>query len=265
VLAAFATAALAAAPGPAELSYDLRIDLPVTAALGSGWLLSEYAFKAQLAPATCRWCARNAFDDAGRALRAAPSQVRGARVASDVIGIALVPAAVLGADALLTWAGGGTWREGLVDALLVIEAMVAAQSLNQLVKFAAGRERPFVADLVGIEKSFTDEPEDNNLSFFSGHSSYAFSLVAAAATIARARGYRYWWAVLAVGLPLAATTATLRIVGGKHYLSDVLTGSLLGALIGWGVPALFHRPVQAGPVTAQLTVGASGLALSGRW
>lgn len=265
MLAVIATVMLASAPGPAELSYDLRIDLPGTGALGAWWLLSEYAFKAQLAPVTCRWCARNGFDDAGRALRAGLSQVKGARTASDLVGIALVPVTMLGADALFTWVGGGTWREGLVDALLIIEAVTVSQALTQGVKFAAGRERPFVTDLVGIEKAFTDAPEDNNLSFFSGHTSLVFSFVAATATIVRARGYRHWWAVLAAGLPLAVTTATLRIVGDKHYLTDVLTGAVFGTLLGFGVPALFHRPLQAGPVTAELSAGPSGVGLSGRW
>ncbi len=263
MLTALLTVGLATAP--AELSYDLRVDGPVTAALGAWWVLSEAVFKKQLAPATCRWCARNGLDDAVRVLRASPQDVKAVRITSDLFGIAGVPLTMLAADALFTWRGDGTWRDALVDALLIVEAMVASQALNQAVKFAAGRERPFVAQLSPAEKALTDEPADNDLSFFSGHTSYAFSLVAATATVLRARGYRHWWAVLVAGAPLAVTTAVLRIVGDKHYFTDVVTGAAIGTLFGVGIPALFHRPVQAGPVTAELSAGPSGFAVTGRW
>jgi membrane-associated phospholipid phosphatase len=253
------------AAGPAELSYDLRVDLPVTVGLGAWWLSSEYAFKRELAPAQCRWCGENALDDAARAIRAPRDQQAGAARASDLLGVVTTPLALLGLDALLTAGGGGSWRDALVDTLLIVEAMVASQAVNQVVKFSAGRERPFVAALPAAEKSQTAQPDDNNLSFFSGHSSYTFSLVAASATIARARGYRYWWVVLAAGLPLAATTAVLRMVADEHYLTDVFTGASFGLLVGWAVPILFHRPVQVGPVTAALAPAPGGAALSGTW
>jgi membrane-associated phospholipid phosphatase len=184
---------------------------------------------------------------------------------SDVTASVLTPIAVLGLDFLLAWKSDATWRDGAIDALLIIEASVASQALNQGVKFLAGRERPFVAALPADQKSMTEHPNDNNLSFFSGHSSLTFSLVAAGATIAHARGYKYWWAILAAGLPLAATTALLRMVADKHYLTDVLAGAALGALIGWGLPTLFHRPLRVGPVTASLSPSLGGAALVGTW
>ena len=51
----------------------------------------------------------------------------------------------------------------------------------------------------------------------------------------------------------------------KHYLTDVLTGAVFGAALGFGLPALFHRPVKAGPVEARITAGAGGLAVVGQW
>ena len=263
VLAAIATVLVTTAP--AELQYDLRVDVPVTVGLGAWWLLSEFAFKHQLAPPRCRWCDRNALDDAGRALRAPVERQPAASLASDVVGVIATPVLMVGLDAAFTRFGGGTWRHAAVDALLVIEAMVASQALNQVVKFIAGRERPLVAQLPEDQKPLTKQPDDNNLSFFSGHTSYTFSLVAATATIVRARGYAHWWVVPAVGLPFAVTTALLRLAADKHYLTDVLTGAALGVLLGVGVPVLFHRPVQVGPVTARLTAGGRGVALVGEW
>jgi membrane-associated phospholipid phosphatase len=141
--------------------------------------------------------------------------------------------------------------------------------LNQGVKFAVGRERPFAHVLSEDEKLLTDHPEDNNLSFYSGHASSAFALAVAAGTVAELRGYpnRGW--VWAVGLPLAATTALLRMAADKHYLSDVAVGALVGSAFGVAVPLLLHgrqAPVGSG---ATLRVspgpGMAGLMLSGQF
>jgi len=43
------------------------------------------------------------------------------------------------------------------------------------------------------------------------------------------------------GYAVAATTATFRVVGDMHYASDVLTGALMGTIIGYGVPLLHYR------------------------
>jgi membrane-associated phospholipid phosphatase len=40
---------------------------------------------------------------------------------------------------------------------------------------------------------------------------------------------------------LAAVTASLRIVSGAHFLSDVLTSALISSLYGWVIPALHFK------------------------
>jgi membrane-associated phospholipid phosphatase len=257
--------ALTTIAAPAKLTYDIRLDLPATLALGTWSLASELSLKDQLAPARCKWCGRNAVDDAARVIRAPLNARATAATVSDVLGIAAVPAVVLGLDAFLTWRGEGEWQDAALDMLLIIEAMTAAQALTQVVKFTTGRERPFVAALPEPEKATTLKPVDNNLSFYSGHTTYAFALVAAGATIARARGYAQWWLMLAAGAPLALSTALLRMVSDRHYLTDVLAGALLGGLIGWGLPTLFHRPVRVGPVEAVLAPSLGGAAVTGTW
>ncbi|HSO33467.1 MAG TPA: phosphatase PAP2 family protein, partial [Labilithrix sp.] len=54
------------------------------------------------------------------------------------------------------------------------------------------------------------------------------------------RGYRLMPLVWATLMPLAVATGYLRIAGDKHYLSDVLTGAILGAAVGVALPLLFH-------------------------
>jgi hypothetical protein len=103
----------------------------------------------------------------------------------------------------------------------VTEAAAAALLLNQAVKLLAGRKRPyaFFDNDVGYSKS------EDNLSFYGGHTSFGFTVVAATVTVASMRGYP--------GVGIAAD---------QHYLTDILVGAAVGGLVGWAVPRVFHSP-----------------------
>jgi len=62
------------------------------------------------------------------------------------------------------------------DTLLIAEAGVIAADVTQLSKLLVGRERPSVHALAPDEKLRAPRHADNNLSFFSGHTSEAFAL-----------------------------------------------------------------------------------------
>jgi membrane-associated phospholipid phosphatase len=249
------------------LAHDLKIDIPVTAVAGLGWISSEVGLKSTLAPAACRWCdgdgsgkdSLNGFDAAGRSLRWSDPRV--ADTLSNLDAFVLLPVALLGLDALAAHRDGALdgWP---VDAVILVETVSAQAALNQLVKFAVGRERPFVHVLPAGEKGFTAAPSDNNLSFYSGHSSLAFSLAVGAGTIAHLRGYRSEPLIWAVGLPLAAGAAYLRMAADKHYATDVIVGSIAGAALGFVVPSLFHRRAASGPSGRFPTLVAVSIPLS---
>ncbi len=269
VLALVLTAeAAGAAPAPARLRWDPRIDLPVAGVLAGGWALSELALKKPLAPDACGWCATNGFDTAVRRLfnpSLAPSAfgVHGPDTASNVVGFAALPVAVLGIDGLLAWLSGGTWRDFLVDGVLVLEATFAALLLNQVVKFAVARARPYTIGATPEELAGAKDPKDHYLSFFSGHSTFAFGLAVSAGMVATLRGYRHAWLAWAVGLPLAATTALLRLAADKHWASDILVGLAVGAGTAVAIPLVFHGREQAPAVS--VSVLPNGVALSGRF
>jgi len=236
--AVVASVMLAAGPLRAdELELDLGWDLGLTLGFGSAWILSE-AFKGELAPEACRWCEPNGFDTAARdALRL--DDTAAADATSYVVGFALLPALVLGLNAASARDEGHA-VQGAEDLLLVAEAVALSASLNQLTKFLVGRERPFVHALEPGWKDRTRDPADNNLSFFSGHTTLAFAVAVSGATVATLRGYDtapYLWAI---GGALAILTGGLRIAADRHYLSDVLVGAAVGSLVGWAVPWL-HR------------------------
>ena len=115
-------------------------------------------------------------------------------------------------------------------------------AMNQVVKFIVGRERPFVHALPEADKPHTARPSDNNLSFFSGHTTMAFAMAASAGTVASMRRYRLAPWIWAVGIAVATVTGYLRIAADVHYASDVLTGAVVGSLAGFAVPYLFHGP-----------------------
>jgi membrane-associated phospholipid phosphatase len=253
--------ALVACPAGAqirELRYDSVADLAVTLGGGAAWLVSE-SFKPQLAPAACRWCAVGALDSGVRG-SLVWSDPASANSASNLIAFVAAPLVAVGVDALAASHDGASDRVA-VDALLIAEATILAADVNQLTKFLVARERPFVHALPDARKPLTPDPADNDLSFFSGHTTETFALAAAAGTVATMRGYS--WAPLAwtAGGALAVTTAYLRIAADKHWLTDVVAGVLLGGAVGAAVPYLLHRPADApAPSPPQATTAALSFA-----
>lgn len=231
-------------PRPRELEHDLPIDGALTATTLGFVILSEER-KADLAPTRCRWCDRdgagndtlNALDrGARRALRW--RDPRWAARLSDVTAFLLSPGAGYG-----TLAGAAFHDRAEasypVDTLLVLEAFAFAELANEVGKYAAARERPFVHASLAAGEGREPDPDDN-LSFYSGHTSIAFSVATASGTIASLRGYRLAPVVWAAALPFAALTGYLRIAADKHSLTDVLAGAVLGSAFGVLVPVLFH-------------------------
>jgi len=70
-------------------------------------------------------------------------------------------------------------RELPVDILIVAEAAVITGNVTELAKYSFARERPYVHYRSPSEREAQKKPSDN-LSFFSGHSSLAFSLAVSA-------------------------------------------------------------------------------------
>ena len=241
-------------PGVSRLAYDTRIDVSVTAALAT-WVITAEILKAQLVPEKCRWCYRAA--DGADALNPVDGTVRrtllwkdthAAGVASDVVAYGLLPASSIGLPVLAAHEDGAL-SYAPIDGLVIAETTLIAASANQFVKFLFARERPFVHYLPrspdGL-RALTDSPSDDNLSFYSGHTNLAFALATSSGTVSTMRGYSLAPVVWASGLALATAVGYLRIAADKHYLSDVLTGVVVGSLIGVGAPLLFH-PQESAP------------------
>ncbi len=257
-LAVAASALRARAEPPEPLRYDLRVDGAI--ALGT-WAVyggSELA-KGSLAPSTCRWCEPGTLDAKVREALVW-GYVDQARTASDLIAFAVLPLGMAGHQ-LIAARSAGDAHAGWVDVLIVAEAAGIAMDVNQLVKFAAGRQRPFVHYGNWSDPNRKPDPDDN-LSFYSGHTTFTFAVAAAAGTVSSLRGYRSAPWVWGIGLTLATATGYLRIAGDKHYLTDVLVGAGTGLAAGIALPRLMHprEGAASGGTTMTLTPFPLGVA-----
>lgn len=230
-------------------SYDLATDLAVTAAAAGG-SLTLLGLKNQLAPAACHWCSPPGLDaDVTRWL--GWSNAGAASKVSDVLEVAL-GAGVLG-NALLDGYRRGDVGAGMVNVLLITEATSIALFVDTGVKYAVGRARPYV----WLSGSPTDT-RDGNLSFFSGHTTFAFAVAASSSTLLLSQHAPGAEIATVASFAGAAVVGYLRIAADAHYLTDVLAGAAAGTLVGWAVPYFLH-PSKDGPV--QLRPAAGGIAI----
>jgi len=237
------TAARAAAAAPdnrSPYSVTSEVELPLVMTLGLGAaLLPRLLTPATLAAPPCGACDPQqiwpAFDRG-----AADNDSRAAALASDVLLGSLAAGATFGS--LIDVAiddddeGARGWGQ---DVLVTAEALTITLALTQLTKYLVRRARPFTYNpAVDSARKLT---RTAGLSFFSGHTSMAF-------TSAAALSYTFWrrhpgdglgrGLVLGLSLSAAAATGILRVLAGKHYWTDVIVGALVGGAVGLLVPLL---------------------------
>jgi membrane-associated phospholipid phosphatase len=253
---------------PVELRLNLPLDLGITLG-GAALFATTEVLTPVLAQKSCGWCDRNAdgsdnlngFDSSvRRALRWRSKGTAG--TLSDVFSFVLAPSVGAGIGALVAW-HDDRLRELPEDILLVAEAAVIAMNTTQLAKFTVGRERPYAHFRTAAARA-SEQSDADNLSFYSGHSTLAFSLATAAGTVASMRRHSLAPVMWIAGLTFASTGAYLRVAADKHYATDVLVGSLVGASIGFAVPYFAHGP-RALRVSALPVDHGHGLALGGEW
>ena len=153
---------------------------------------------------------------------------------SDVVQLASIasPLLLLGAEEVR--------NEKWTIALMGFEALALNQGISGAIKLNAGRKRPYV-----YNEDAPDEIKYRRQVFYSFPS--AHTSASAAATFFGATVYNHyfpdskWKTVVWISAAtLPAVTGYLRYEGGRHFLTDVAGGYLLGASIGMLIPRL-HR------------------------
>ena len=135
--------------------------------------------------------------------------------------------------------------------LISLQVFMVNDGLNYLAKRLFKRRRPFVYnsdadDLYQNHPAFhkyNRRNPDAYTSFYSGHTAHAAAYSFASATLFAhyyPESTRTRTAFFALAGAFPAMMAHLRVRAGKHFVTDVATGYIAGAAIGYLVPAL-HR------------------------
>jgi len=118
-------------------------------------------------------------------------------------------------------------NEDYVPLLLTqIEAMAVNGIITDLIKTGVGRQRP------AAYYETRDEGDDANMSFISGHTSFAFSIGTSTAMMLTRSYPEYKNSIWVTSMTLAAATGYFRIAADKHYMTDVLCGAITGYVVG---------------------------------
>jgi membrane-associated phospholipid phosphatase len=257
-----------------ELTWQWRraplLEYVAAGVAGAGAYAAFYLLEAQPTP---RWNSGILFDDAVRdGLRVrSPGARDSVRALSDITGLTTLAIALVVDSIVLPIVRGA--RFGTVAQILLMDVeAIALTSLATTITFdEVGRARP----------SYDECRRDPNFdplcasgvttSFFSGHTSQAF--MAAGLSCAHHQYLKLYGDVTldalacAGSLTFATATGTLRLMGDRHYATDVIVGALVGFGFGYGVPVLLHysMPASDAAVRVRPTGSGTGLEMYGRF
>jgi membrane-associated phospholipid phosphatase len=142
--------------------------------------------------------------------------------------------------------GPRNWKTYLTDLWVVAEALAWNGAVQDIVRRAVRRPRPFLYS----QGVYPDERNtaEAGLSFYSGHTSFAFALATSCSyTFTLRHPHSKWrWVVWPALMAVASIEPILRVYSGDHFPTDVIVGAVAGSAIGVLFPAL-HRRLRSVP------------------
>ena len=122
--------------------------------------------------------------------------------------------------------------------IMMAESIMLNEMFTGITKNLVNRPRPYAYNAELTDDIRTEG--DNNLSFFSGHTSYTAMFSFFSAQVLddyidnpTTRGFVWAGAII-----WPAATGYFRYAGGKHFITDVVVGYAVGAAIGYFIPRL---------------------------
>jgi undecaprenyl-diphosphatase len=146
--------------------------------------------------------------------------------------------------ALLIWKLG--WKKGLMVVAAAVLTFGFCDQFSNLIKHAVGRIRPLHDEFMKAGGLHVLE-RGGGYSFFSAHAANAFGLACSTFTgLKKCLDQKPKW-LKAYGTWMffwAAMVSISRIFVGKHYLGDVIVGSIVGAAAGIAFGYLAYRAAK---------------------
>jgi membrane-associated phospholipid phosphatase len=196
-------------------------------------------------PGEARFVGGILFDNAVRnALRLrSTSALRFAWTGADVVGIS-VTTLVVGVDSLIVPLARGSSDVAFQTTLMSLESYSLSSIVAITLYSEVGRARPSYSDCK-VNPNFNPDCDlAANDSFPSGHTNEAFT--AAGLSCANHGHLPIYGSKLADtlacvrDLTLASAEGVLRVMGDRHYATDVIAGGIIGFGFGFGVPTMLH-------------------------
>ena len=121
---------------------------------------------------------------------------------------------------------------------MYLETILLATAITPIAKGISKRVRPFVYNpKVPLSKKLSSNARK---SFFSGHATKAFASSVFYATIYNEyfQNSKYLPLVWGISLFSAGSVGYLRYKSGDHFPTDIITGAIVGSMIGYFIPKL---------------------------
>ena len=133
------------------------------------------------------------------------------------------------------------WKKALVVLLSVALTVLACDQFANLIKDSVARLRPVWDNWMMAGGLHRLEGRGNFYGFFSAHAANSFGVAACVLEgfreVDKKRNYRGMaWLLFS----WAALVSISRIFVGKHFLGDVLVGTIVGLLFGWIIGKLSY-------------------------
>ena len=147
--------------------------------------------------------------------------------------------------ALLIWRLG--WKKGLIIVLAAAATFGFCDQFSNFIKDLVGRIRPLNDEFMKANGLHILEKGTRSFSFFSAHSANAFGLATSTSIgmkldnrlfASEKRKFSWGKAYISWMYFWAFMVALSRAFVGKHYMGDIIIGSIIGIAAGWAFASL---------------------------
>ena len=155
------------------------------------------------------------------------------------------------------------WKGYGKDLLVLLETLAVTAGMTNFLKYSIGRARPYSYNEILSDETRLER--DAGLSFPSGHTSMAFAMATSWSWLYMKRHPKspgvvpVWLGSYAV----AAATAVMRPVAGKHFWTDIIAGAALGIGVGLLVPYLHELVAKKNRSSRRNIISVAPFALDG--